>query len=840
VSNLPHVTVTGEFWDDGPPRFVSAHFASPLHTGDGRGVSRFSTSRGRAYELGQMQAGTASIEVDDPQETLNPANPTSPLNSGDRKLALYKAVGIRSWWPRTGNTLNAGTYGAGFHPGFEGGGVNGWSTLAGTITNVTTSPRSGSRCLRLALNGPTATAIMFANTSNEQVGPYTLFELPCTYSAWVRVDAANPGVSVSLTFGDTTSAATSSTTWARLSVTINPTQARTPLSLTVTGAAAGTGTAIVYLDDEQLEFDVDEPGPFTTTGPIRYPVFTGYIERYPQTWIDQGFRGVRPLECVDVLSVLSRTIIRESYASEVDEDVPSLYLPLDDEAGPGQVTGRLRGSVQLAEFLAQKGSAVQWQGDTLPDGTKAVVLSQQLQDTADVPLAEQNVELDTRNRVGFTSSVLAISTTGATFEFWVKVHSNVIRVALQGITSKNYTFPVDATDAAIGLQHIPGTERHRAYVRERGNIYSTPYGWDRVVDDRTAGFITDAQWHYLAISLLPHPDDPTKYGIAWRFDDLDWVGPPNATHTVFGINSIHIDATTNWGGQLSKLAVARMAFYPYDIGAERREAHYRRGIGYRGETVQERATRLLTKWWRGGFTVHPGAGLTLPADHGYTGSSLLAALEEIASTDEGLVYSSPAGPPVVESSDTRHRPEAFTGLVFGEDAAAGEFPYESLTFDYDPTYVYSTISLTRPGRSDPVELTDPVVEAQVGQRVFSKQLNVGTDYELEQAAIYYQRRYGQGRMRVQSMTLNPAANPELWPVVLGLDISKRVTIRRRPAYGPVISADYYVESVKHDVDKEKSTWLATFELSPAFIDGPGWIAGDPAHSVLGESTVPIY
>src|SRR5690606_27387380 len=59
-----------------------------------------------------------------------------------------------------------------------------------------------------------------------------------------------------------------------------------------------------------------------------YPVFTGYVERWPQMWDDHY--GTSPLVAVDGLATLSGTKLQGTLGSEILADNPLAYWPLED------------------------------------------------------------------------------------------------------------------------------------------------------------------------------------------------------------------------------------------------------------------------------------------------------------------------------------------------------------------------------------------------------------------------------------------------------------------------------------------------------------------------------
>jgi hypothetical protein len=131
------------------------------------------------------------------------------------------------------------------------------------------------------------------------------------------------------------------------------------------------------------------------------------------------------------------------------------------------------------------------------------------------------------------------------------------------------------------------------------------------------------------------------------------------------------------------------------------------------------------------------------------------------------------------------------------------------------------------------------VNPPTGQRILSQQVQVNNDFDLTQASAFYLKRYGAPVVRVETLTLNPAANPALWPVVLSLEISQRITVIRRTSPGLTTNTDYYIEQINHKIDAESSTWTVDLQCSPVF-NNSGWVLGDSTYGVLGSTTIPIY
>lgn len=117
-------------------------------------------SRGRQYELGETMASQPTITVWDPDETLNPANASSPYYG---QIQPYRELLMLGLWPNdgAGNLLNVNTWGGPVDTSFEGyalGVTPPWiSGLTSTTpTVVNTNPRTGTQCLGYDVAATTA------------------------------------------------------------------------------------------------------------------------------------------------------------------------------------------------------------------------------------------------------------------------------------------------------------------------------------------------------------------------------------------------------------------------------------------------------------------------------------------------------------------------------------------------------------------------------------------------------------------------------------------------------------------------------------------------------------
>lgn len=797
----------------GPPNTVGTRFSinAPYRRLAVRGAD---IVHGRQYELDQVQAGAATVNVTDPQELLTPANSSSVFNTGANKVLPYRCFRAAAMWPNqpgSGNIINT-TVNGGYDPSFEletvGTTFPGlWGIASGTTTIVVSTAQHFAGAQSALVTQSSAGAGPGAgNTFRTAPGiDYTMsvYVYPTNCSVQLQVVDGN-GVTHSSAVASTLNA------WTRLSVSW--TCVETLETVTVFGTGASTPT--FYLDATMLEFGLVSPSTFTTTGPKLYMLHNGYVERWPTVFDFAGKRANHPLQAVDGLGIMSRTVIAQSYYATITADSPQLYLPLSDSSGPGRFT--IGGTNFLSTPSPTPTGSFNWAGDQFLDGTNALVMTQKNQFT---PPAAGGLLQDTEWNI--TAGTFSVKTVAATFEVWCKYNSGLIA-------------PLQAAVVTDGKTVLPDQQYVQLNSAFSGRLSTA------VADNLTgsnggsalpagAGY-NDGQWHYFAATLY------TSGGFAITYDGYEADFGVTPVTPIWGVNNIHFGVSTGYGNPDAQMSVCNWAYYPRDIGSGQRNKHYLRGAGYINEVSGARVQRLINQYWNSTNSIATGQ-LAMAPDFDYNTRTLLDVLQEIQESERGLVYMNTAGTFIFEDRTSRYLNQ--TALwTFGENVAGGEFSYTDIQFDYDPTYTFSQCNLSRPANSNYPPVVNAAAQANYGQRILSQTLQCNDDYTLGQAANFYLARYSAPITRISKLTLDPASQPGLWPVVLSLELSQRVTVKRRSDY-LTISGDYYIEQIEHHIDAEQGTWVTDLQLSPVFVP-TAWVCGDTTYGILGTSTIPVY
>lgn len=807
----------------GPPSLVGGNRVSINAPFRRLAVRNATIDRGRNYELDQVQSGECKAVVTDPLEYLNPANSGSPFNSGGNSIVPYRCLRVWAMWPNqpgSGNIINSGVN-AVYDPSFEassGSNPAQWTPVGGTTTLVVSTAQhfDGAKSM-----------LVTQSAAGAGFGAYNIWRtapnITYTMSAYVFPTA---GCSVTMQVTDAagvvhaSSTAVTSGAWTRLTVTW--TAVDTLEKVVVYGT--GTSTPTYYVDATQLEFGSSATA-FTSSGPTLYMLYNGYIERYPTEYDMGGIRHIAPLAAVDALAILSRTEIAQSYYAAITADHAAIYVPMDNEGSMTTATVGvgMTGAVPL-ELPNSSNGGLQWGGDSNLDGTKALTINQR---NASNPPTGGGFTTGQDTNFLITNRPISLSTAGATVEMWAR-------------NSSGYNSFLVLAEALDGFNHETGSYIHVATqngallfgVQDPPSGASGAYGV-RTVNPAVSGF-PDATWHYYAITFYGNGT-----GVACTVDGSEVDFAISLGLKNIGYNFIHAGAFTGYGDPQSQVSLSRLGIYTSDIGSSARNRHYQRGVGYIGEKSGARVTRLLNQYWAGPFTAASGY-LSMAPDFGYDTRTMLDVLQEIQESERGLIYADRTGTLVFEDRSSRYANQAAL-WVFGENPAGAsptEYPYENFKADFDPTYTFTQANLTRPGNSNFPSVVNSTTLAMYGQRILSQTLQCNTDFDLAQAAQFYLKRYGTPKTRISTLTLHPSANPALWPVVLSLDISQRVTVKRRSS-ALTTSADYYIEKISHKIDAASGEWTVDLQLSPVFVP-TAWKLGDATYGVLGTSTVPVY
>jgi hypothetical protein len=159
-----------------------------------------------------------------------------------------------------------------------------------------------------------------------------------------------------------------------------------------------------------------------------------------------------------------------------------------------------------------------------------------------------------------------------------------------------------------------------------------------------------------------------------------------------------------------------------------------------------------------------------------------------------------------------YRPAQTVQLTFGENTGAGEVPYMESPISFDDSTIANDYRLVNTYTGETLTITDTTSSTNYFRH--SQQIDM-VWYLGSSLALPTAERAFQPIPRMEGLIVNPVTSPlTLWPGVLGLEVSERVSVRRRPLGGADIFASYdqFVEGIQHDATP--AGWRLTFTTSP--------------------------
>jgi hypothetical protein len=652
----------------------------------------------------------------------------------------------------------------------------------------------------------------------------------------IYTDAITLQPAAGLYQGATTSV---SSTYARLTVSFIATQPTHSIRVQTSGTVTAT---TVKVDNLQLE-----PGgsasTFTTTGPTVYGVFRGYMERWPAEWVPdtQGFLGLCQGTAVDSFTPLNNIALSTEIRNSIFAKNPAYYWTLAEPSGStifGESSGNNGPPLVPANsktgagptFVA--GAATNIAGDPggtgLSDNTGAV--------TAAVPT--------TVAQTGTANNTPKLTGLGGTTPPWG--YSLAMWVSRSAPISTHAQFMVAV--------FIPtGFRANDLFSTQASpNLLTTSAEW---ANGSGAGFFftdnwADGQPHLYAWTVATTPTTWTYSvyvdGVLISSPTVAYDGTP-WTPTGIQVGGM-FDPTTLVGSMSAPDGVyAHIALFNRALSAGEITDLANAGQGYSGETSGQRVARYLSYRWNGLTAIDTGQsvmGVSPLTD----GTAALAAIQSGPVTTENGNFWPDSRGYTTFSSRTRQYLTTTSSYTFGENVAGGEYPYqEGAVFGFDPQLLYDTVSITNQPTGPNVTVTDPAAVDAFFPQNYRRALNVQDPNEVYDAANYVLNQYGQPRQRVASIVLNPMAYPALWPVVLGIEVGVRVTVKRRPkaansGTGFTMSQDYFILNISHDrinLDPEQEQWETTLLLAPVDLYQVG-ILNDSTYGLLDSTMVLAY
>lgn len=799
------------------------------------------TLAGRQYELDSVTSGQMTFSLDNLDGAFDPDNTSSffypyvlPYRRARLIAQVSPSVNLLYPWVANGTQTTSMAVSAGTLALATGLSA---STSGLTTAHAWTLPNGTGQFVGLGLSGATQ-----AWTAHDCEG--TTVTPGAFYSAGVDLQLASGGMAslncqvkiqwydlvgnqLAQTAGPSVSV---TTTWQRTTVGgTAPAGAAFGIPLIVT-LAATTATTTIRATGWQLQNGA--------AGAWVYPgswnqLWQGFVERWPQSYGQNGKYGLVDVTCVDALAPLSQL----TYS-----DVMPSYLTSFQSA-----------SLQCAYDLATPGTS-----PDVPGGTAFRPYAGAQLTTGALDVVGANITYGT-----------SITSTSDLGTLWgvpgpVTTLASNQAASLGNSAGATYLQPWDGTDHLMlpngGWTRLicfrtsvqPGTGGRFStatlwaatgpgYLAGSGNqsvasvlIYSSGYLAMKIQNaGNTAStylldigqFVCDGNWHCAALSLSA---DGLTARLVVDGGYIFTVAASSMASSTYTIDAIGATLTTNGAGENTTPFNGDIAYFAQwntevdlntllDLTAGFAK-------GWSGDSVYNRVNRLLTL-----ASFHPGSGVTFQAigtqgtlgAMALSGRTALDAIQESADTENGQFAVDRFGTPTLYGHLWRwiqNTPIA----TFGENFAGGEIPVaDDIKFEQDPAHLYNDVQITSDGAADATDVNRmQEAEDTTSQTAYFPQsltrtinpLSVNTGASM---ANYLLSLYKDPHTRLQGVTVDLAHSPTLQAKVAGLRFADLVRVMKRPALAPAKQLDGFIEQLEWSGDDTGQALQLHLQVSPA-------------------------
>lgn len=799
------------------------------------------TLAGRQYELDTVTSGQMTFALDNLDGAFDPDNTSSffypyvlPYRRARLALMTSPSQNLLYSWVASGTLTQSMAVSAG--------------TLA-TVTGLSASPSGLTTAHAWAL--PNGTGQFVGLGLSGAVQAWTAHDCEGTtvtpgafYSAGVDLQLA-PGGMTSLScqvkiqwydlvgnqLAQTAGPSVSVTTaWQRTTVGgTAPTGAAFGIPLIVTLAATTAATTVRatgWQFEEGAATNWASPGTWAQ-------LWQGFVERWPQSYDNNGKYGKVDVTCVDALAPLSQL----TYSDVM----------------PGFLTSIQSASLQCAYDLATPGTSPDVPGGTafrpyagaqLTTGALDVVGANIITGTSITSSSSLGTLWGVPGPVTTLASNQAASlgtTAGATYlQPWDGVDHLMLpnggwtrlicfRTSVQPGTGGR--FATATLWAATGPGFLAGSGNQSVAsvliyssgylamrIQNAGNTAST-----YLID--TGVFVCDGNWHSVALSLSA--DGLTAHMVV----DGGYISSTAASSmasSTYTIDAVGATLTTNGAGENTTPFNGDIAYFAQwntevdltslgDITAGFAK-------GWAGDSVLNRVSRLLTL-----ASFHPGSGGNFQAigslgalgAMALNGRTTLDAIQESVDTENGQFAVDRFGVPTLFGHLWRWIQNTPV-VTFGENVAGGEVPVrDDIKFEQDPAHLYNDIQVTADGAADATDVNrmqeaeDTTSQTAYFPQTLTRTINPQTVSTGTSMANYLLSLYKDPHTRLQGVTVGLAHSPTLQAKVAFLRFADLVRVMKRPALAPAKQLDGFIEQLEWSGDDTGQALQLHLQVSPA-------------------------
>ncbi len=489
-----------------------------------------------------------------------------------------------------------------------------------------------------------------------------------------------------------------------------------------------------------------------------YPLFSGYVDKWPLEYPGKGADSVVQVEAVDIMEALSKRSVYGSYEDLITDDDPLIYWKFDDEEWMRRVSdysenelhGRTVGFTRTrVEDLLDGGG-----GAATRFGTVAYAILDDAPSTV-------------RRRGDLTIS------------FWVNLRSPNTSRHLVEVSND------DGSQISWRVSWI-GSESRFAFTQNSGGIIEPVYS--PVVDGAEVRFV----------EIVRGSDN----SISWRVNGEE-IGQSLYYRRASTARNLSLKVCDRTGfGFLGMIDMAHLAVFRKKMSRESTRTRWRHRLDTLPvEKAGDRLQKVVdyTDW---DLTTDFDPGVSVLASVPASGSTS-DFLQEIAESEAGFLFVDAQGVLVFQDRHYRIRQSNDPVVEFGQ----GEVGIFDVTPEIDNFWLTNTV------RVNDSTFTDDESVARYGEREESLTLPQASENTAESLAWWLINRNAEPNLRFSSLTIRPQKDPSWWDPLLSLELSDRVVVRWTPPGRETLEVACHVEHITHTVTN--GYWETVLQLSSA-------------------------
>lgn len=806
---------------------------------EGRSRGQHAVSRGKQYELDQCRAGTCAMSFVNTDGALDPSNVSSVYAPN---VLPYRPFRKRLQYAPTVNRLLADQATAGDANGYAA------QTLTGSNANTTVfqldwtgaSFSNNVSLVRPGDGGQQGVSVYqntMANGDAAGVQPFRMITsiVPghtYSFSAYARcvTTGQSPSTRANIVWLGPTGATVSTSSGSPSTLTGAATPAWTRLTVSGTAPASAvscylsleqrstiTANTIYQSDSWQFE-EAASVSAWVAPGQSN-PLFTGYMERYPQDWNHQGNYGLVHPIAVDSFAILSQTTLKDPLTLAINS-------PVGGGAGPSFLY-KLNDSSSAPNFTDAAGNRVGAQVRAAVDGPGTVTAGTPITAVSSAGVfqgapGQTVVNLSSTSPIGSNSGPMSAISLAADSNGTLGPGAGTGKGFMRMIAFRTTQDPstVQATIwRAIGsAPSVPNNKLSLSLVFNSLNFAIQDTGTQRVQTIATPDF---GNWHLVFFGVNV-AGNQMIYGMDGSYTT---TGISVLNYVVGGFQGSDVIGcgpdpfapallSNNFTGDL-----AFVCEWPYVLSAAQVTDIYAAWrTAYGGESSGARYSRILG-WanYSGPTALDTGTTTNMGPATNVAGVDALSALQAVTDTENGTHFVAADGTVTFKSRGSRYNStNTSIAYTYGENTAGGELPYSDIAFDFDTSRLANLATVTQTGTGQQYNASDVTSQTSYGTFALSRDVNAAAAEEAQSAAIYLVQRFKDPHLRIQKISFNATANPAaLLPPLMATEINTRVLIHRDPPGGaPQIAFIGWVEKVSATLDNAgNGTW--GYEISPA-------------------------